>query len=443
MNSKTMSFPHETKITDQASKTINKICYGVDTMKRLLKTIISVSLSIGLLAGCSTGSMFPGNIRSYDRGKIDEHVVRANNDFAFNVFRQLDSEDGEKNIFISPLSISAALTMAYQGAGSTTRDAMAETLGYNDMEIEKINESFKNLLGMLNRKDKKIEINISNSIWYRQGRKIKDEFLSVNKDIFGASVSELDFSDPESADKINRWISDSTKGKIEKMIEPPIPADVVMYLINAIYFKGEWTEKFDKNLTFNSEFHSGNGRVSDIMMMYKNGNAEYGAGDQWKAVRLPYGKGSMSMYCILPEEGISVNDFIADMNTEKWEQIKGSISETEDVVLQIPRFKIDYGIKELKDSLTAMGMGEAFTGGADFSGIREDIYISSVMHKAVVEVNEEGSEAAAATVVEMTEAAAAEPIMFIADRPFVFIIADDETGSVLFMGKVFDGADIG
>ncbi|MHB1127626.1 MAG: serpin family protein [Bacillota bacterium] len=157
-------------------------------------------------------------------------------------------------------------------------------------------------------------------------------------------------------------------------------------------------------------------------------------------IRLPYGSGKISMYSILPNEAVSINDFIADLDSDSWKVIRNSISERDEVQLRLPRFKLEYGIKNLNDSLTALGMGEAFSGIADFSGIRDGLSISRVLHKAVIEVNEEGSEAAAATVVEMNESAVAEPLTFIADRPFVFIIADDETGTILFMGKLYDGS---
>lgn len=171
-------------------------------------------------------------------------------------------------------------------------------------------------------------------------------------------------------------------------------------------------------------------------MMSRRGLVEYTSGDDYSAVRLPYGNGKTSMYCILPNDGININEFIKNMSLEKWNGIRKNISEVDEVVLQIPKFKLEYGIKNLNESLQSLGMGEAFSNQADFSGIREDIYISRVLHKAVIEVNEEGSEAAAATVVEMKDAAAAEPIAFIADKPFVFIIADDTTGTILFMGKL-------
>jgi len=294
------------------------------------------------------------------------------------------------------------------------------------------------LLRYLRQFDDKVELNISNSLWVREGEDIKENFLAANKDIFDASATQLDFSKETAAGEINQWISDTTKKKIEKMIEPPIPANIVMYLINGIYFKGEWTEQFDKGNSFAAQFHAGDGSIREVIMMSRNGSVEYGQGNDFKAVRLPYGSGKSSMYAILPDVDVSVNDFIADMDVHRWQAIRDSISERDDVQLQLPRFKLEYGIKKLKDSLTVMGMGEAFSDTADFSGIRAGICISEVLHKAVIEVNEEGSEAAAATVVVMQESAAAEPLTFIADRPFIFVIADDVTGTILFLGKLFD-----
>lgn len=175
------------------------------------------------------------------------------------------------------------------------------------------------------------------------------------------------------------------------------------------------------------------------MNVGKKGEIEYGLGGGDKAVKLPYGNKKIAMYCILPENGVKVDDMIKNMDVDKWKEIKDSIKLTEDVELQIPRFKLEYGKKELKDSLAALGMGECFGENADFSGIREGLFISSVLHKAVIEVNEKGTEAAAATVVEIKETMAGEQTTFIANRPFIFLISDSETGSVLFMGR-YSGA---
>ena len=406
-------------------------------MRKVLCYILCIVISAGLFTGCS-GKLLPTGNNTFDKDKISLETVGGNSRFAFDIFKQLNMEDGSGSIFISPLSISTALTMTYQGAEATTKEAMAKALGYTGIEDEKLNESYKNLLRYLRQLDKKVELNISNSLWIREGEAIKEDFLSANKDIFDASATQLDFSKESAADEINQWISDATKKKIEKMIDSPIPSDIVMYLINAIYFKGDWTKQFVKKDTVAAPFVAGDGSTREVMMMSRYGKLEYGQGDSFKAIRLPYGSGKTAMYCILPEEAASINDFVKALDTDKWKTIRDSISEKEDVQLKLPRFKLEYGIKNLNDSLTALGMGEAFTDSADFSGIREGLSISRVLHKAVIEVNEEGSEAAAVTVVEMRETAAAEPLTFIADRPFVFVIADDVTGTILFMGKLYD-----
>lgn len=406
-------------------------------MKKLLCLALLFAIIVGLFSGCSDSILSLRNTNTFDKGKIDTDTISSNSQFAFNIFKELDAEDNNQNIFISPLSISTALAMTYQGAETTTKEAMANTLQYANIDDEKLNESYKNLIPYLKQFDRKIELNISNSIWIKEGKEIKEDFISTNKDIFDASVAFLDFSKSNAANEINQWISNATKKKIHKMIEPPIPSNIIMYLINAIYFKGDWEKKFDKKNTFDSQFYAGDGTTNQVMMMRRNGKVEYGHGDDFKAVRLPYGNGKVAMYCILPDKDVPINTFINSLDLDRWSIIKESISETDDVELQLPRFKLEYGIKNLNDSLIELGMGEAFTDRADFSKISEGVYISDVLHKAVIEVNEEGSEAAAVTVVAIKEAAAVEPITFIADRPFVFVIADDETGTILFMGKLF------
>lgn len=407
-------------------------------MKRIICLIISAALMIITLAGCSSASI-SGKVYDYNSEKTDKTLVQGNTEFAFDIFKELNRDDKDKSIFISPLSISAALSMTYQGAGGATREAMAEALNYKGLDIKTLNSSYKNLLDYLKQADSKIELNINNSIWMRKGEKIKEDFLKVNKNIFNAHISELDFSKKDAADEINKWIDNSTKGKIKDMVESPIPDDVFMYLINAIYFKGMWAEQFDKKNTFNTEFKSGGAENVQIDMMSRTGSVEYGEGDGFKAVRLPYGNGKTAMYCILPEDTLSIDKFIESMNSNKWSEIRSSITMKKDVIIQIPRFKIEYGIKDLKSSLSSLGMEVAFSDSADFSGIRDNAAISSVLHKAVIEVNEEGSEAAAATVVEVRlTSAIIDPPSFIADRPFLFVIADDASETILFMGKLYD-----
>ena len=428
-----------TQNTSKKVKVLPNHYEEVQSMKKFIGVMI-IFLMLFSLIGCSSDAFIHFSDKSlpFDKEKIDSEVVQGNSEFAFDIFKQLNDEDKEQNVFISPLSISTALSMTYQGAETTTKEAMAEALNYDGIERGALNESYKNLLRYLQQVDSKVELNISNSIWIKEGQAIKQEFIDTNEQIFNAHVTQLDFSKDDAADKINQWIDSSTKGKIDKMLEPPISPQVIMYLINAIYFKGEWTEQFDKKETFNTVFRTGSGQTTDVKMMSRKGEVGYGQGSNYKAVRLDYGSGKTSMYLVLPEEGIPVNDFITGMTPNKWQVIKDSVSKTSEVLVQIPRFKMEYGIKKLKDSLSALGMAEAFSDTADFSGMREGIFISRVLHKAVIEVNEEGSEAAGVTVVEMQESAAVEPLRFTADRPFMFVIEDNEFGTILFMGKAWD-----
>ncbi|NJD02297.1 MAG: serpin family protein [Ruminiclostridium sp.] len=403
-------------------------------MRKAIALILLAVFATVIFASCGTINV---TSMGFDKSKIGDDFKDRNIKFAFNIFRQVNTEDSSKNIFISPLSISTALAMTYQGAEGTTREAMAKALELSGLNNEVLNESYKNLLGYLKQADSKLQLDINNSIWTREGKPIKKDFLALNKSIFDAYVTTLDFSEAKTADTINKWIDDSTKGKIKKMIDPPIPSDIIMYLINAIYFKGQWSEKFSKDRTFDSKFNSADGKISSIKMMSRNGTVDYAQGEDFKGVRLPYGKGKMAMYCILPEKGTDINAFIRNMDFVRWAEIRSAISETKDVKLQIPRFNLEYGIKNLNDALTSLGMGEAFSDNANFSGIGDSIAISRVLHKAVIEVDEEGSTAAGVTVVEMKETAVAmNPPEFIADRPFIFVIADDDTGSILFIGKL-------
>ncbi len=402
-------------------------------MRRKLFALLQATVLATLLMACSNNRVS----KDYDTSKINDSVIKANNEFAFNLFKTINEEDAKENIFISPISISTALTMTYNGAETSTKLAMENALGYTSLDRGLINESYKNLIRHLENLDKKIDLNIGNSVWIREDQTINEEFIANNKTHFNAEVSSLDFSDPSAAGTINDWIKDTTKGKIEKMIDSPIDPDVIMYLINAIYFKGEWSEQFDPKRTTDAKFHLLDGSQQDVRMMNRHNTVEYGKGDGYKVVRLAYGSNKTSMYIILPDEGTDINDYIENLDMEKWTSIRGSVKEVEDMQLSIPKFKMEYGIKNLNDSLKALGMEEAFSDQADFSGIRPDIAISRVLHKAVIEVNEEGSEAAGATVVEVKETGALmDPITFIADRPFIFFITDDTTNTLLFMGKV-------
>ncbi len=398
-------------------------------MKRLIVIVLVFSLLV-LSVACSEQPTF-------DATNVNSYVVDGNNKFAFDIFKSLNTEDSATNIFISPLSISSALTMTYNGAESNTKEHMENALGFTGIDRALVNESFKNLFSHLKKIDKQIDLNIGNSIWIREGEQINKNFIKNNEKMFDAKVSSLDFSDSASADVINKWIKEETEGEIEKMISPPISSDVVMYLINAIYFKGKWSEQFNLKNTRDSDFYSYEGTKQTVEMMSGKNEYKFLHGKDFKAIRLPYGVGKTSMNIILPDEGTNINDFINNMDRDDWYNIRDSFKQTDDVEVKLPKFKMEYGIKNLNDSLKALGMEIVFSGSADFSSIGDGLFINNVFHKAVIEVNEEGSKAAAATVVEMTSASMQqEPRTFIVERPFFFLITDDVTGTILFMGKV-------
>ncbi|MBS1787324.1 MAG: serpin family protein [Acidobacteria bacterium] len=370
-----------------------------------------------------------------------ESLVAANNEFGFALFSQLRNQDKDKNLFISPLSIATALSMTYNGAAGETELAMKRTLKYGEMNQSEINQSSSALMAKLKSADPKIELLIANSLWARHGVQFNPTFLERNRQVFGAEIAALDFGNPQTVNTINNWVSQNTKGKIPKIIEQ-IGGDKVLFLINAVYFKGQWQKKFDAAKTEQMPFHLAGGGTKQTPMMSQSGSYQYLRGDNFQAVGLPYGQGGANLYLFLPDEGSTLNGLLNGVNFQKWQQWITSFRNTPGDV-KIPRFKMDYS-SDLNNPLSAMGMAVAFQRGkADFSGMRQqkDLFISEVKHKAVIEVNEEGTEASAATSVGVS-LTSMRPVQqrftFIADRPFLLAIRDQQTGAILFLGVVFE-----
>jgi serine protease inhibitor len=318
---------------------------------------------------------------------------------------------------------------------------MARALKIEGMNHAELNRASAELLKALKSADPKIELAIANSLWARGGMRFNEDFLARNRQFYGAEISTLDFNSPQSAATINRWVSASTKGKISQIIDKIDPQQV-MFLINAVYFKGQWQKRFEKTLTKEQPFHLPSGQQEPVQMMAQSGNYLYHRGDKFQAVSLPYGKGGVSLYLFLPDQGSSLDEFLKGLSFQKWEVLVNNFNNTPGDV-KLPRFKLDYE-ETLNDALKAVGMGVAFNPReADFSGIHpeRDLYISKVKHKAVVEINEEGTEAAAATSVGIAATSVQRPrerFTFIADRPFLMAIRDSQTGAILFMGAVME-----
>lgn len=371
--------------------------------------------------------------------EVDDRLVAANNNFGFKLFRELSGSNPGDNVFISPSSILTALAMTYNGAEEETRSAMEETLLLQGMSMDEINAAFADLLTILENPDPEVELAVANSLWAREGVDFNEDFLQRNRDYYKAEIAELDFSDEDAADQINAWVKEKTRDKIEEIVEAPIAQETILFLINAIYFKGEWSEPFDTELTREIPFNLPDGSQKNHPVMFRKYDFRYLENDLFQAVSLPYGKDErVSMYIFLPAEGVKLEELYEDMNSTTWENWLNSFRVMEGEV-GLPRFEFDFEIS-LNETLKTLGMGIAFDDeAADFSGmhpIPPRLYISEVKHKTFVAVNEEGTEAAAATSVEIAVTAMPENFTMIADRPFFFAISDDMTGTILFMGSV-------
>jgi len=402
----------------------------------LIATMFSILGS--LAAGAVTCYQTAGKCRRPAvEGKFYESLVGANNRFGVELFNQLQLKDKGKNVFYSPLSVALALSMAYNGAAGETMEAMRRTLKIEDMSLNDLNEMSATLIDLLSSSDSKIELAVANSLWARRGVEFKRDFLERNRQFFGAEVASLDFRAPSALSAINNWVSRNTKVKIPSIINQIKPDDV-MFLINAVYFKGEWENKFEKELTKNEPFYPLSGLQKEVPMMSQSGDYQYYRGDKFQAVRLYYANKGASLDLFLPDKDSSIDDLLKRLSPEQCEQWTRSFDHARGNI-KIPRFNMDYE-SILNDPLKALGMGVAFVRGkADFRGMRDqnDLYISEVKHKAVVEVNEEGTEAAAATS-GGGPLRAIERFTFIADHPFLMMIRDQRTTALLFMGVVVD-----
>jgi serine protease inhibitor len=402
-----------------------------------IATIVSV---VGFLAaGAITRYQTAGESRRPAvEGKFDERLVAANNRFGFELFNQLQLTDKGKNVFYSPLSVALALSMAYNGAAGETKEAMRRTLKTEGLGLDELNEASAALINSLRSSDPKVELAIANSLWARRGVKFREDFLERNRQFFGAEVASLDFDAPSALTTINNWVSRNTESKIPSIINR-IDPDHVMFLINAIYFKGQWEKKFKKELTKNEPFYPLSGPQKGVPMMSQSGDYQYYRGDKFQALRLFYGAKGASLDLFLPDKNSSIDHLLKRLSFEQCREWTRRFHQAEGDI-KIPRLKIAYE-SSLNDPLKAMGMGVAFEGGrADFRGMRDqnNLYISEVKHKAVVEVNEEGTEATAATSVGIKEESARQRFTFIADHPFLMMIRDQRADAILFMGVVVD-----
>lgn len=379
--------------------------------------------------------------------QVSKDIVNANNDLGMKIFSKLAAGEAGKNMMISPLSISIAMAMVSNGASGDNIAEMKEVLGFGDMEFEYINAQFANLVQSLVEADKDLVLEIANSVWMDDefAPDVKQDFINVLDEFYDAAFFTEDFQDEAAADKINSWVSEKTHGKIDKIIEKVGP-QAVMYLINALYFKAAWTTSFDKESTYEGAFMLSDGTQGKADYMdfaYDQEKPEfYSYSSDWSdengysVVRIPYGRDVFAFYGIVPSYGnkTNIDKFIEEIAENGLDSYISQL-EKRTFPVRLPKYKFAYE-KSLVDVFKSLGMEKAFVDGAlmNIAGEPHAPFISDIYHKTFIEVNEEGTEAAAVTSVEVGDNAM--PAGFYADRPFVFLIRDDRTKSVLFIGKV-------
>jgi len=411
-------------------------------MNRLRIFIPAIAVLL-LLSGCEEEVPFaPAPQPPRELTALEKTVVQADNDFGLALFRQVVQDERDGNVFISPLSVSMALGMTLNGAAGSTKDAMEQTLGVTGMSTEAINDSYKGLLGMLTGMDPAVQLQIANSVWYRQEATFEADFIERLKTYFAAAVKGANFNLPDqAAATINAWVNQNTHGKIRQIISASdIDSTTAMFLINATYFKGNWAKRFSPYATNKADFYLADGTTTTVDMMHLNWDLEYFANDLFQAVDLPYGSGYFSMVVLLPKKDVPVGRIVSVLNADSLASWSDRF-EQRGVDLALPKFRLEYK-KELEHALSALGMGIAFSPQANFAGMvkKRKLFIDHVRHKASVEVNEEGTEAAAATSVQsnFTNLAYSSFIAMVVNRPFVFAIRDRHSGAVLFIGRVLN-----
>jgi len=364
-------------------------------------------------------------------------LIGAANRFTFDLFREATRAlPADANAFLSPFSASMALGMALNGAAGPTLDAMRETLRVTGLPLADLNRAYRGLLDLYPALDRSTELLVANSVWVDQDFPVRPAFLSAARDWFSAQATTLDLQGPDALGTINGWVKDKTRNMIPALLES-IDANEIAFLVNAIYFKGRWRIPFDPRRTTPRDFHGADGSRRPVATMQLEAPIRFATRAGYQAADLLYGNGAFAMTILLPAEGSSPADLVAALSPATWQELDASFHETR-IVLMLPKFRLEYR-RSLVDDLKAMGMGVAFDPTrADFSGIAdaspERLYLTQVLQKAFVEVNEEGTEAAAATAVGVGVTSA--PPSMVVDRPFLFLIRERLSRNVLFVGQV-------
>lgn len=411
-------------------------------IKRLAALGAALIIGATMLAGCASSASVADLMLGVQAAqwpeppaKLDESFQGPMMDFSWNFFKQTLKDDG--NVLISPASVYLALAMTLNGADGGTLEAMKKALSAQGLTQAQINAACRDWINLLRTKTDKTSVSVANAIWFRSGYPVSDAFLKANADYFDAAAKALDFASPKAVEEINNWVKAQTQNKIDRIVDE-IGDDAIMYLVNAVYFKSDWTMPFDPNATQQGEFLTKTGAVT-ADFMHRLGEMNYIDADGVRGVLLPYDDGRFSFFAVLPPQEQDVRGFVDGLDGGDIANLLQGVNSGQ-VQLSLPKFEVAYE-NSLLDELSALGMGVAFTGAADLSRINaqgeNDLYISEVLHKTFCRVDEKGTEAAAVTSVGVSRTSL--PIVDIEisfDRPFVFGILDNASGTPLFLGAL-------
>jgi serine protease inhibitor len=404
--------------------------------KRVLPLLIAASLAACAGSTEPKAAPAPPLLTELPRS-LSPNEIRASqaaNQFAFSLFRRINAAQGDANVFVSPLSVSFALGMTMNGANGSTLDEMRSTLGFGAAELSDINDGYRNLMSLEQGLDATTTFEIANSVWYRSSFPVLQSFKDTVARVFNAEVNAADFS-PATVDAMNAWVSAKTHGKIPTIIES-IGPELVMCLINAIYFKGSWREQFDPAQTVDAPFEA-TGGPQTVRMMHRSTSVRVGHTPQATIGELTYGNGAFVMTIALPAPGVSIDAFAAGLDTASWSALVRRLSDYDKSEVYLPKLRLEYA-RKLNDDLKGLGMNTPF-GDADFTRMSprgRELFIDFVQHKTFVDVNEEGTEAAAATNVGISLISGSTIPTFRVDRPFIFAIRERFSGTILFIGKI-------
>ena len=402
-------------------------------MKKIFVSITALFFSV-FLWQCGNDGVTPEPGQPV---QVSADVAARTTDFAFDFFKKFQAtQPANENIFVSPLSLHMALGMVLNGAEGETAEQIGKTLKTEGVTQADLNQAYQNLLEGLPKVDPKVQLGLANSVWYRNTFKVEDNFLNMLRQSFDAEVAGLNFDDPSAKNKINAWASDKTNGKIKKVIDEIKPSDV-LFLMNALYFKGDWKTQFDAQKTTDSPFYLANDGQKTVKMMHVKDKFKAALRPDFAAVQLPYANGDFNLTLLIPAQEKGVDAVIDNLNAIAWQELQSAMHEQQADV-RLPRFTLEYEAK-LNDVLQAMGMARAFTKQAQLGKINPtaELLVSFVKQNTYLGIDEKGTEAAAVTSIGVGVTSIG-PDPYIANHPFVIVISEKTSNTILFMGKIMN-----